>query len=277
MDSVEIVDRLKLLIVDNPNFDDFRRSIDQQDLNSIFRFVNDNNKEDFRKVVVEQNHYSLIRLLKTFTSSRIIEVFDMILKNEHMDPDCMSRSQIRCKKWLVEEVAKHNIDLGTVFLCAGWYGILAMMIFESNIQLTKIRNFDIDENCKSIAEKINLPWIMDDWKYKHCVQDIHQINYDTHVYNVIRGDGSVCELTDSPDTIINTSCEHIENFTSWYQSIPNGKFVVLQTNNYTELAEHINCVENVEQFVQQTPMSKRLYQGQLETPKYTRFMTFGYK
>ena len=41
---------------------------------------------------------------------------------------------------------------------------------------------------------------------------INEINFSMHTYNVKRADGSKCELSDSPDTIINTSCEHIENF-----------------------------------------------------------------
>ena len=33
----------------------------------------------------------------------------------------MSLGQLKSKKWLVEEVKKVRFDLGTVFLCAGWY------------------------------------------------------------------------------------------------------------------------------------------------------------
>lgn len=262
--------------VDYDRFEDIRKSVIEKNLHSIFRLCG-NNHEDFRKIVIEKNHYSLIRCLKEFSNTRLIDVLDMIHKNTKMDSDCMSRSQIRCKQWLVNEVLKQNLQLGTVFLCAGWYGILATMIFESNLSVEKIRNFDVDESCRLIAEKINQPWVVDNWKYKHCVQNIHTINYDTHVYNVIRGDGTMCELTDSPDTIINTSCEHIENFSQWYKSIPDGKLLVLQTNNYTAIPEHINCVKNIDEFVLQSPMTKRLFQGSLDTPNYTRFMTIGYK
>lgn len=300
MDPVEILSRCKLLFQDNKRFDDMRRAVVDHDLNSLFRYINDpqhedlrkavvehnlhsifrllgDNNEEARKLIVEKNHFSLIRSLREFSSSRMIDVFDIISQNTDIDQNCVSRSQLRCKKWLISELENHKIDLGTVFLCAGWYGLLATLMFESKLKFTKIRNFDIDESCRLIAEKFNNPWVVDDWKYKHCTQDIHQINYDTHVYTVLRGNGTPCELTDSPDTIINTSCEHIENFDKWYNSIPNGKFLILQTNNYNELAEHINCVENIDQFVQQTPMTKRLFQGELETPKYTRYMTFGYK
>ena len=300
MDPIEILSRCKLLFGENKKFDDMRRAVMDQDLNSIFRFVDEekfedlrkavveqnihslfrllgDDQEEFRKLVIEKNHYALMRLLKDFSSSRMMDVFDMITKDNNIDPDCVSRSQIRCKKWLIEELSKHDLDLGTIFLCAGWYGVLAILFFESKIKFTKIRNFDVDDSCREISEKFNNPWVVDDWKYKHCTQDIHKINYDTHVYNVIRGNGTPCELTDSPDTIINTSCEHIENFTEWYNSIPKGKFLILQNNNYVELDEHINCVANVDEFVAMTPMTKRLYQGELETPKYTRYMTFGYK
>lgn len=299
MDPNEIISRCKLLI-DSPKFNDLRRSVEEHDFNSIFRYV-DNNEfddlrkaiveknlhslfrilgreyDDFRKLLLEKNHFSCIRSLKKFTNSRLIDVFDLILKTPEMDSDCMSRSQIKSKQWLVNEVLKQNLNLGTVFLCAGWYGILATMIFESKISCDKIRNFDIDSSCKKISEKINQPWVEDNWKYKHCIDNIYNLNYDTHVYNVERSDGSMCQLTDSPNTVINTSCEHIENFQKWYNSIPDGKLIILQSNNYLEIKEHVNCVNNIDEFVKQTPMTNRLYQGKLDTPKYTRFMTFGYK
>ena len=323
MDPIEILSRCKLLFGENKKFDDMRRAVMDEDLNSIFRFVGEETfedlrkavvehnlhslfrvlhydheelrkavteqnlhslfrlfgeeHEDFRKLVIEKNHFALMRLLKEFTSSRMLEVFDSIVKDKSIDPDCVSRSQIRCKKWMISELEKHNLDLGTIFLCAGWYGVLGILFFESKIRFGKIVNFDIDDSCRNISEKFNKPWVVDDWKYKHCTQNIHDINYDTHVYNVLRGNGTPCELTDSPDTIINTSCEHIENFNEWYEKIPQGKFVILQNNNYVELDEHINCVENIDELIAMTPMSQRLYHGELETPKYTRYMTFGYK
>ena len=80
-----------------------------------------------------------------------------------------------------------------------------------------------------------------------------------------------------PDTIINTSCEHIANFIEWYNKIPNGTLVVLQSNNYFEIKEHVNCVNNINEFIKIAPMSTLLYNGELELEKYTRFMLIGYK
>ena len=80
-----------------------------------------------------------------------------------------------------------------------------------------------------------------------------------------------------PDTIINTSCEHIEKFTEWFNAIPRDKLVVLQSNNYFEIDDHINCVKNITEFKQQAPLSNIIYEGELELEKYTRFMLIGYK
>ena len=97
------------------------------------------------------------------------------------------------------------------------------------------RSFDIDFKCEGIAKVFNKPWVIDDWKFQASTQDIQSINFEEHVSTVRRADGSECNVLDVPDTIINTSCEHIENFTDWYAKIPNGKLVILQSNNYFEM------------------------------------------
>ena len=155
-------------------------------------------------------------MLQTFSKSQLIVALPKLLENPDFAEDCLARGQIRSKLWIVDELKKLDLNLGTVFICGGWYATLATMLFEQDFDIKKVRSFDIDSSCWKIAETFNKPWVMKEWKFKSCTQDIHDINYDTHVYNVNRSDGSICELTDSPDTIINTSCEHIENFNEWY-------------------------------------------------------------
>ena len=191
--------------------------------------------------------------------------------------DALSWGQLKSKRWLVSELEKLELELGTTFLCAGWYATLAAMIFDSKIKVFKIRSFDIDDTCASIAETVNRHYTKDNWKFKASTIDIHKINYNGFKYMSKRYDGSEVELYDTPDTIINTSCEHIENFNNWYSSIPSGKIVVLQNNNYTDIEDHINCVNDIDEFVEQTPMSQVLFEGSLELSKYTRFMRIGIK
>ena len=176
--------------------------------------------------------------------------------------------------WLIEHLPD---KLGMVFICAGWYGTLASFMFENcREKFDKIRSFDIDNNSSSIANTMNKPWVIADWQFKASTLNIHEMTYPTEYY-AYRSDGSNIKLTDDPDTIINTSCEHIENFDTWYSKIPKGKIVVLQSNNFFEVEEHINCSSSLEEFANQTPMSHVYYDGELFLDKYTRYMRIGIK
>jgi hypothetical protein len=153
------------------------------------------------------------------------------------------------------------------------------MLFESNIKVSKVRSFDIDPSCVDIAETFNKPWFVDEWRFKSITQDIMDINYNEHVWQYWSNANNRMSypITDSPDTIINTSCEHIANFKEWYAKIPNGKLVILQSNNFFEVEEHVNCVGSIEEFAVKAPMDNILYSGELELPKYKRFMSIGIK
>ena len=77
---------------------------------------------------------------------------NFFVNETQIDADCFRRGQLQSKLWLVNELKKLKLYLGTVYLCAGWYATLATMLFESKIKLDKIRSFDIDPSCVDIAE-----------------------------------------------------------------------------------------------------------------------------
>lgn len=193
--------------------------------------------------------------------------------------DALSWGQLKSKRWLIEELENIDQDLGTVFLCAGWYATLAAMMFNSNLKIDKIRSFDVDESCLQVADCINNPQVKDGWKFKAITKDIFDINYKEYTWQTwSKANNRMCyPITDRPNTVINTSCEHIENFNNWYEKIPKGTLVVLQTNNYFEIEDHVNCSKNILEFSEQTPMTTCLYQGALDLPKYTRFMRIGFR
>jgi len=212
---------------------------------------------------------------------------DPLFKNltnavDHFDvdlTDAVSWGQLKSKRWLVDllEESDGEIDLGTVFICGGWWATLAAMLFNSKLDIEKIRSFDIDETCAPIAEAINKEQVRDGWKFKASTLDIHDLQYKGFPYTTHRSDGSEVELVDTANTIINTSCEHIENFYSWYNVIPKGTLVILQSNNYEEILDHVNCSKTIEEFSITTPMTRVLYEGELYLPEYTRFMKIGIK
>lgn len=294
-------------------YDELRKAVLETNLHSLFRVLAILDKSEFeelRKAVLEKNIHSLFRVLIVLSRDEKVELLRNVVINEGKDPevlfkaisifvqsplleslqktlrtypestikDAFARGQLHSKKWLVAEVEKLGMHLGTVFLCAGWYGTLATMLFESKkIHLDRIRSFDIDESCWRIAESINKPWVMDEWSFKATTQDIHDINFSEHTYNTLRSNGTERELFDKPNTIINTSCEHIENWNEWWDSIPKGKMCILQSNDYKTLPEHINCVDDVDHFKSIAPMTTYLYGGDLILGKYTRYMLIGIK
>ena len=277
MQTHELLDRFEILYPDS-NISELRRAYIDKDLSSIFKIITDENKDDLRKLIIEDNTWKLWPLLDSCVDSQFTAAFKSFFINEtEIWDDCFSRGQLKSKLWIIKELSELKVDLGTVFLCAGWYATLATMLFESGIKVDKIRSFDIDESCVDIAETFNKPWVKDNWKFKSSTKDIMDINYEFERYEVIRADGTTCPLDDTPDTIINTSCEHIENFAEWYDKIPAGKLVILQSNNFFEVDEHVNCSIDIDDFSRQTPLKSVLYSDSLELKKYTRYMRIGYK
>ena len=52
---------------------------------------------------------------------------------------------------------------------------------------------------------------------------------------------------------------------------------MLQSNNYYEHEEHINCVADIDEFKRKSNLTTIEYAGELELPKYKRFMIIGLK
>jgi hypothetical protein len=278
LEIYELLDRFEILYPANTKISDLRRAYIDKDLSSIFRLVTDDNKENLRKLIMQDNIWKLWPLLDDITDTQFVNAFKtFIVKELNIDHDCFSRGQLQSKIWLIHELKKLKLDLGTVFLCAGWYATLSTMIFESGMTVDKIRSFDIDESCVEIAEIFNKQWVIDEWKFKSTTQNILDIDYFWHSFVVQRSNGTECILTETPTTIINTSCEHIKEFDKWYSLIPKGRLVILQSNNYFEVKEHVNCVSSAEELSMQAPMSNCLFLGNLPLEKYSRFMKIGIK
>jgi len=77
------------------------------------------------------------------------------------------------------------------------------------------------------------------------------------------------------NVVVNTSCEHMDN--TWYDDLPKGTFVVLQTNDYFDNEQHSNCCKDLADAVAKYPMSDTYYSGELDTQLYNRFMLIGIK
>lgn len=194
--------------------------------------------------------------------------------------DALSHAQLQSKAWAVTELVKAKKNIGMTYIMGGWLGMLGPLLFsESKLKINKIRSFDIDPSCEQIADQINIEHVITDWKYKAVTKDMFDVDYDKHEYEIQHLGQNAVKMVESPDTIINTSCDHIEDFSKWWNMIPKGKLVLLQNNNFKHGNDKntLNTIDTVEQLLAQAPVSKILFDGFRDFAKYRRFMLIGVK
>jgi len=219
---------------------------------------------------------SLMGLVKHFVKDdytpaayRFIRSFDEDLVPDFND--FYSRGQIASKKWLVEELSKVVSDnkLGNVAVFGAWYNFIAHMLFEK-FNIDKMYSIDIDGDVihhikKMMRNQINsgqlVPITLDASTIKWFNNDI-----------VVNTDDGATYCNDI-DLVINTSCEHMSD--DWFNNLPTGTIVLLQTNNYFDNIQHSNCVKTLNDALDKYKMSNILYKGTLKTELYDRFMIIG--
>lgn len=184
--------------------------------------------------------------------------------------DHFSRGQIKSKIWMVDQLSKllENKNLGTVLMYGGWYATVANILFHS-FNINKYYNLEIDNSILEMADNFNYRQV-NQGKFKSLSQDVNLLQYDSSGFCMLSSVGMV-----KPNVVINTSCEHMTD--KWFHDLPDGQFVVLQTNNYFKNTQHINCVHSVDDALKKYKFSQVLYSGELETFLYNRFMIIGIK
>lgn len=173
--------------------------------------------------------------------------------------DAFWQGQMRSKEWLIKEfsrVRNHVKTWPTIDIHGGWVGVLASMLFQSELYIQHIRSVDIDPNCESIAMRMN------------------QIELEAGKFRAVTAD--MCAIRSDADVVINTSCEHItqEQYDHWLTGMPHNSLFILQSNNYN-IPEHVRIANSLEHFKEQCGLDNILYAGELELSLYTRYMIIG--
>lgn len=186
-----------------------------------------------------------------------------------MDYDAFSSGQILSKIWLAEKlesvIVYNNLHQPRKILClGGWYGVINFILrSRNNIEIEKFRSLDIDHEACDTADKINNLWEWQNWQFKSICTDANTFEYSK----------------DDFDTVINTSVEHIES-KEWFDRIPSGTLVVLQSNNMKH-DDHCHNHATLEELLEEFPISNTLFQGQkhFQYPswEFFRFMHIGIK
>lgn len=171
------------------------------------------------------------------------------------------KGQIHSKQWLVERLTEmcgtyyKPID---IVVHGGWNGVLSSLLFNTGMQIKHITSVDIDPKCEEIASTINKRQEMEG-RFKAVTADMTEYEYEA-------------------DVVINTSCEHLTNgaYKRWLNLVPNDALIVLQSNDYFDLEEHINCATDLDDFIKMSHINV-LWAGEYPTEKYKRFMIIGKK
>ena len=180
-------------------------------------------------------------------------------ENRYRTLESFWKGQVNSKVWLAENLLEFvPVRPLNIVIYGGWNGVLASILFNSNIAVQRITSVDIDPVCEDIANTVNRRYL------------------NENKFSAVTAD--MCEYTSDADVVINTSCEHLtqEQYDKWLSNIQPGTKVVLQSNNYVDLDEHIRCASSMEDFVKQSKVYVA-YVGEFKTPKYTRYMIIGHK
>jgi len=169
--------------------------------------------------------------------------------------DAFWSGQLTSKEWLIHNLRHRLHTPVSIDIHGGWVGVLASMLFQSEIKINNIRSIDIDPSCEAIATMMN--------KQEEIQGRFRAVTAD------------MCNIRSDANVIINTSCEHItqDQFDLWKTGLPHNSFLVLQSNDYN-ISEHVRTATNLEDFKQQCDINV-IWSGEMKLPMYTRFMVMG--
>lgn len=166
--------------------------------------------------------------------------------------DALSQFQVESKIWLIDELAKLNKSQNALFI-GGWLGISSLWLSRANA-VDKVTNLDLDPGAIKFSDKLN-------------------------AYNPGYKEGIISDVSEHDlsqyDLIINTSSEHMPD--DWYNNVPKGATVVIQTNDFHEIPEHINTVNDLTELKEKYIMEEIYYIGVRDCDRYNRFMIIGKK
>jgi len=184
-----------------------------------------------------------------------LQTIDYITSDEKVKQiiNSVNDNQIESKTWLVEKLKEHlDMFSKNVNICvaAGWYGLTAHLL--RKYTNGKLVSFDIDPECEIIGRKMysDIKFITSD------IQDFDPKEYDI---------------------IICTSCEHISDdiLNRFINKRKTNSIVILQSNNYYEVDEHINCKDTLHDFEKSINLNiLNSYEKRIEN-KFDRYMIIG--
>jgi hypothetical protein len=257
---------------------------------SAFESIDDT--EQFSKVVnlyftALDKNFSLLELASNarilFPKEKMFNAIHMYSRyNSDIETlnDALSRSQIKSKIWLIEELTKIKTNYNNVAVIAGWFGQIKS-IYDKKLTYAKMRIIELDKSACETSDYIFNLSNLENYKVKSVHSDInnsilHKNGYEWDVTNFKENTSYKEKFL--PDLIVNTSAEHMSE--EWYNQIrfkemESNPIVAIQSNNLFGIPDHVNCVYSVDHMKKKFPMSKILFEGELQLKGYKRVMLIG--
>jgi hypothetical protein len=190
--------------------------------------------------------------------------------NFAFDVDAFSSGQIDSKIWLASALENvldsekiRNREL-TAWILAGWYASVAQILYARGRTNINFTSYDIDPVATQGAEI-------------YCEPLIRQQKFRTVTKNV-----ETLDYRFAPDIVINTSTEHFLD-TKWWDIIPRGTLVALQSNDMVHPGEETQFCNSVADLLKRYPVDAgaRSYVGEMKFHfgdwEFTRYMAIGRK
>ena len=186
----------------------------------------------------------LIKIIGKVTDNDIVKsIVNSVNENQNLS-----------KEWLVDNIKNHMdmFENPKVCVAAGWYGLLAdrMSAFTNK----KVVSFDINSECAKIGRTMH--------------PNVHFKTADIKTFNA-----------NLYDVIICTSCEHFSDdvLNNFLGTRKRGDcLIVLQSNNYFGIDEHVNCKESLEEFKKSVRIRVLNSLEKRINDKFDRYMLIGY-
>ena len=179
--------------------------------------------------------------------------------------DASTISQVQSKTWIITELSKLNLQTNNVALLGGWFAHIITPLLLEKIKAGRVTNYEIDRDAKKISYKFNNRYIKQDRYF--AVEKNIMLNkiYDSN------------RLERKFDLIINTSCEHMFPMKRFLNLNSEMDCVyALQSTNLDIYDDHINCVKNEDELIEQSGLNLIYFKGKkvLENGM-TRYMVIG--
>ena len=176
----------------------------------------------------------------------------------------MSSIQLESKLWLGSELKKIGNSFNSVAVIGGWYMNFLGYILMDELNCKFVCNYEIDRDAVLISKKFNRR---------------HNKNkkYKSYEENLFMADELREKVKGEVDLLINTSCEHMYHMKYILDKhFVNTPLCVLQSTDYEDYDDHINCVSSPDELADQAGLVDLYYSGtKVLENGMNRFMVIG--